>query len=98
MMVNEIENDRELQQVLWACYKCWRDEWLSPEKRIVCYTWVVRVYEERFGVQFHQSSLRRLAKLGLLKQGDTSRSGHRRYYRIVAPDQVDDLLKKWNLS
>ena len=98
MRVNEIENDLELQQVLWACYKYWQGESLPPDERIICYSWVRRLYEDRFGTKFHQSKLGRLAKLGFLEKGDTARSGNRRYYKIADPNRVDDLLRKWNLN
>jgi hypothetical protein len=31
-MANKIENDRELQQVLWACYEYWKNEPLLPQE------------------------------------------------------------------
>lgn len=96
--VDELEKDSELQQVLWACYEYWQGETSLPHERAICYSWVVGVYEGRFGTKFHQSKLRRLVKLGFLKEDDTSRGGHRRYYKIVEPDQVAGLLRKWNLS
>ncbi|MBA7486373.1 hypothetical protein ES707_21931 [subsurface metagenome] len=95
---NEIEEDLELQRILWACYKYWQSESLPSHERIICYNWVLRTYEERFGNKFHQSGLHHLTKLQLLKKEQTSRSGHRRYYKIVDPDQVGDLLRKWNLN
>jgi hypothetical protein len=96
MTANEIENNPELQRVLWACYKYWQGESLPPDERAICYSWVVRTYEERFGTRFHHSRLRDLAKLGFLNQDDDSRSGHRRYYKIVEPNLVNDLLNRWN--
>jgi len=33
-----------------------------------------------------------------LSQDDTSRGGHRRYYKIVDPDRAGDLLRKWSLN
>lgn len=96
MRTEGIENNHELQQVLWACYRYWQNEALPPPERTICYSWVLRLHEERFGTRFHQSSLRRLAELGFLKQDDASRSGHRRYYRIMDPHGVEDLLRKWN--
>jgi hypothetical protein len=97
MKVNEIENDPELQQILWACYKYWQGEPSPPHKRSICYSWVVSVYEDRFGDKFHQSKLRRLESLGFMQQGDTSRGGSRRYYRLVDPNRVAELLEKWAL-
>jgi hypothetical protein len=98
MEANEIEDDVELQRVLWACYKYWHDESLPPYERIICYNWVLGPYENRFGTKFHQSGLRRLTKLGFLKQDHASRGGHRRYYKIVDPNRVADLLRKWILN
>jgi hypothetical protein len=99
MKANEIENAPELQQVRWACYQYWQgEELLPPHKRVIWYKWVLGPYKDRFGTKFHQSKLRLLAKLGFLKQDDALRSGHRRYYKIVDPNRVDDLLRKWDLN
>ena len=73
MKVDEIKNDPELQQVLWACYRYWQNESLPAHKRVICYSWIIEPYEERFGTKFHQSRLRRLTELGFLKRDDTSR-------------------------
>ena len=97
MKADEIENEPELQQVLWACYKYWQNESLPAHERVVCYSWIVGLYNERFGAKFHPSKLHHLTKLGFLKEDDTSRSGHRRYYKITNPDQVNELLMKWGL-
>jgi len=98
MGANDIEVDLELQRILWACLQYWHGESLPPHDRIICYKWVLGTYENRFGTEFHQSGLRRLTKLGFLKQDDTSRGGHRRYYKIVDPDRVAGLLSNWNLN
>ena len=98
MGANEIGDDVELQQILWACYEYWQAESLPAHERIICYNWVLGLYEDRFGTKFHQSGLRRLTKLRFLKKDDTSRGGHRRYYKIVDPNRVRDLLRKWNLN
>lgn len=97
MKADEIENDPELQRVLWACYKYWQDESLPANERVICYSWIVGLYNERFGTKFHPSILRHLTKLGFLKEEDTSKGGHRRYYEIINPGQVDELLRKWGL-
>lgn len=98
MAANEIEHDLELKRILWACYQYWHAESLPPDERTICYKWVLGTYENRFRTKFHQSGLRRLTKLRFLKQDDTSRGGHRRYYKIVDPGRVSDLLSKWNLK
>lgn len=97
MEVNRIENDPELQKVLWACYKYWQCETLPPENRVICYSWVVRLYQYRFGAKFHQSKLKHLAKLGFLREDDTARGGRRRYYKLMEPDRVVELLRSWDL-
>lgn len=98
MGANEIEDDLQLKRILWACYRYWHGESLPLHERSICYNWVVGIYEDRFGTKFHQSRLQRLRKLKFLKQDDTSRRGHRRYYKIVDPNQLRDLLRKWNLN
>ena len=98
MGANEIQEDLELQRILWACYKYWQGESLRPDERSICYKWVLGTYENRFRTKFHQSRLRRLAELRFLKQDDTSRAGHRRYYKIIDPNRVSELLSKWNLN
>lgn len=96
MRPTDIDNDKELQRVLWACYEYWRAE--PVPERAVCYSWAVEPYKERFGTQFHQSKLTMLARRGLLKRAGTSRGGGRRYYAIPSPEQVKGLLKKWKLT
>jgi hypothetical protein len=98
MGADEIENDLELQRILWACYKYWQDESLPPHERTICYSWVIGPYEDKFDTKFHQSKLQRLAKLGFLKQDETSRGGGRRYYKIINPEEIDALLRKCSLN
>lgn len=98
MEVDEIENNAGLQRVLWACYEYWRNESLPITERSVCYTWVVKVYEEKSRVKFHHSALRQLVTLGFLEPDEASRSGSRRYYRIVNPKRVRSLLQKFGLD
>ncbi len=94
---DRIEDDVELQRILWACYKYWEGESLPVQERAVCYSWVSKVYEGRFGTGFHPPRLRQLAKLGFLERKEVSRGGGRRYYKIVEPDRVADLLRQWKL-
>lgn len=98
MIATDLENNAELQRVLWACYKYWQGEPLPVDQRAVCYSWVIRPYEKAFGAQFHQSRLYRLTKLGFLQQAETSRGGGRRYYTLINPEGIVGLLKKWNLN
>jgi len=93
----EIESNQELQRVLWACYQFWLKGQLPKEKRAICYKWVIGPYEKRFGTRFHQSKLRQLARLGFLEREEISRGGHRRYYKLVNPEIIAELLNKWHL-
>jgi hypothetical protein len=95
-MHNEFPKGNELQQVAWACFDYWSREKLSIDQRAICYKWVERTYKARFGDTFHQSKLGQLERLGILVKGDTSRAGHRRYYRINDPARVAEFLKTCN--
>ena len=90
-------DDTELQRVLWACYDCWQGQELPPGQRDVCYTWVVPTYQRRFRIAFPQHRLLTLSKLGLLRKADTARAAHRRYYKLVDPQQVAELLRNCGL-
>jgi len=98
-MSNEILHDRELQRILLACLDYWSKEPCAPAEPIICYKWVARCYQARFGGKFHQSRLGELERLGVLaKDGDTSRGGDRRYYRIIDPVALDEILKGCNAN
>lgn len=97
MNAKDIENDRELQQVLWACYDFWEASQRPIHEREIFYGWIRRRYEERFGTGFHQSKLRQLASLGYLERRDTARGGSRRYYRLANPAQTREFLTRWGL-
>lgn len=90
--------DLKLRRIHCACYGYWETEPLPPDKRAICYTWVLRRYKARFGGHFHPSRLERLARLGFLEKDDTSRSGSRRYYRVVDPGRLVGLLREWSLN
>lgn len=76
----------------------WRREPGAPESRIICHNWVVDPFWNRFGVTFHQSKLRRLVQLGFLRPEYTVRGGTRRYYSVVNPDRLEELLQGWELN
>jgi hypothetical protein len=93
-MQNQILNDLELQAILWACLDYWSADSCAPSQAVICYKWVERRYRAMFGGTFHQSRLAELERLGVLaKDGDTSRGGDRRYYRILDPVGLSELLK-----
>ena len=98
MQTEKSENDLELQRVLWACYQYWQTESSLPHERVICYKWVLGPYGNRFDTRFHHSKLHQLSKLGFLEQEETSRAGHRRYYRLVDPEIIADLLKRCQLD
>jgi DNA-binding XRE family transcriptional regulator len=91
-------NDLELQRILWACLTYWNSEPNPVDGRAVCYSWVVRCYEAKFGRTFHHSTLLRLVRLGWLTKDKTSRCGTRRYYRINAPAQLTEFLNGCKLE
>ena len=95
MNLQDIEQNPELQCVLIACCECWKRETLPQEDRAICYSWVIGIYRELFGADFHPTMLYQLTKLGYLSQDYTARGGHRRYYRIVNPALVKSLVNKW---
>ena len=90
--------DTELQRVLWACLTYWNTEPNPLDERAICYSWVARCYQNKFGGTFHQSRLQHLARLGFLTKDDTSRGGNRRYYRINDSTQLANFLKGCNLN
>ena len=74
----------ELHQVLLACKDYWESNpSVPPADRLICYRWVLPIYQRKFGSDFHQSQLHNLAKLGYLKTAHTVRGGGRRYYTLV---------------
>lgn len=90
-MSDELPINYELQKVALAC--------LDYGHPIVCFSWVSRCYKARFGGTFHQSRLAELERLHVLaKDGDTSRGGKRRYYRILDPPALAQLLRGCNLN
>ena len=91
-------NDLELRRIAWACLTYWNSEPNPVDERVICYSWIVRCYEARFGKTFDHSRLRRLAHLGLLTKDHASRCGTRRYYRINAPAKLTEFLNGCNLD
>ncbi len=83
-MTNEL--DPELKRVFLACLDYGKTQ--DTPQPVICYSSVARRHEAMFGGTFHPSRLHQLERLGVLaKDGDTSRGGGRRYYRIIAPPE-----------
>jgi len=61
------------------------------ESGTFCGEWIMNACEQQ-GVPFHQGWLTKLANVGLLAKDDSSRRGHRRYYRLKDADLVRDVL------
>src|SRR5688572_8660526 len=87
-----------LQQVLWACLDSHNQRDPSAERRLLCYYWLIGPYEKRFGTKFSQGTLRRLASMGFLKPEYTVRGGNRRYYTLVDPELVAELVREWQVN
>jgi hypothetical protein len=97
MKQSGIDADKELQQILWACFKYWISCPLPPEERIICHHWLMRPYKEKFGTGFDWPKLEELSELGFLVSDMASKSGQSRYYSLADPVKVKELLKKWKL-
>jgi len=87
-----VQIDREAQRVLWACLEYWKAIPIPPEERMICYKWVIDPYQKRFGTGFHQSVLNRLAQEGFLYKKHSANGGSKRYYGIVDPTGLEELL------
>ena len=98
MKANQVHLGPELHRVLWAVFDYWNAEPLPLEERSICYTWIVRRYQNKFDGPFHQSRLQELARLGLLEKDDAAHQGNRRYYKVSDPAQVAALLKDANMN
>ena len=97
MSIEEIVNEKELTQILWACYEYWDNESDPVEKRVVCYDWVVKEFKSRFDRGFHESELIKLADYGILSAVDKSRGGNRVYYTLNNPSEIREKLLIWGL-
>lgn len=98
MTTNGMAIGEDLQRILWACLAYWSNEPLAFDERVICYSWVARLHQNKFGVSFAPSKLRYLGELGLLAQVDTSRGGDRRYWRINDPQLVAKILHGCNFN
>jgi hypothetical protein len=85
---------QELKDILLVIDDYLKKGDLPHDKRLICYSWIIKQYEASFGTRFHQSRLKDLVALGVLKPEDTSRSGNRRYYTLANPAQIATLLQQ----
>jgi len=84
MITSSLPLPNEQRQVLQACKQYWESNpSVPPAERLICYRWVLPIYQQRFGTDFHQSQLHNLAKLGYLKPAHSVRGGGRRYYTLA---------------
>ena len=97
MNKEEVGKSPELQQVLWVCYECWKNETLAPNDRVLCFSWLIDPYRKKFGTRFKPTDLYWLTKYGFLIQGETGKGGNRRYYKLADPDKTFELLQAWAL-
>lgn len=72
----------EAQQAYSVCLDYSDSEQLPLADRAVCFKWINRAYKDKFGAALPRARFEELVRLGLLTRLDTSRGGHRRYYRV----------------
>jgi hypothetical protein len=63
----------------------------KEESGTFCGEWITNACKQQ-AVPFHQGWLTKLANVGLLVKDDSSRRGHRRYYRIGNAELVREVL------
>ena len=73
-------------RLLEVCY-----EYPKGESGTFCGEWIMSACQKQ-GVPFHQGWLTKLANIGLLMKDDSSRRGHRRYYRLRDAELVKEVL------
>jgi hypothetical protein len=64
-MTPQLQLDDEGHNVLSACLQYWSSEPLPEIERVVCYSWVRRLYRDTFGVDLKRAAFDRVGKLGL---------------------------------
>ena len=73
-------------QVLEVCH-----DFAKTGDGAFCGEWIMHTCQEK-GIPFHQGWLAKLVNVGLLLKEDSSRRGHRRYYRIKDAELVRDVM------
>ena len=97
MSIEEIVNEKELKQILWACYNYWNNESKPIDERVICYAWVIKEYTHRFDRGFQESELTKLAYYGILSKVDKFQVGNRVYYKLNNPTEIKGKLLIWGL-
>lgn len=97
MSIEAIANEKELKQVLWACYNYWDNESKPVEKREICYAWVNKEYKKRYDKEFNESELTRLADHGIISATDKTRGSNRVFYTLTNPSEVKGKLLIWGM-
>lgn len=89
-MQTQLELGLESKRILWACVQFVRQTPRPDLDQSVCFRWVLPMFREAFGYEFHQSRLKSLAADGFLCESDSTRGGNRRYYTVSA--SADDAV------
>jgi hypothetical protein len=97
MGIEAIVNEKELKQVLWACYNYWDNESKPVDKRVICYAWAAKEFKNRYDKAFNESDLDKLAELGILAAVEKSRGDNKKYYRLNNPSEIKGKLLIWGL-
>ncbi|MGB7537853.1 MAG: hypothetical protein WBM17_04880 [Anaerolineales bacterium] len=95
MSIDAIVNEKELKQVLWACYNYWDNESKPVDKRVICYAWVAKEYKNRYDAGFDESDLEKLADQGILTAVEKSRGDNKNYYKLNNPSEIKGKLLIW---
>ena len=97
MSLEEIANEKELKQVLWACYNYWDNVSKPVDERAFSYAGIVKEYKNRYDKEFDQSELRKLADFGIISVVGKARGGNREQYSLNNPSEVKGKLLIWGL-
>jgi hypothetical protein len=97
MSIEEIANEKELKQVLWACYNYWDNEAKPVDERLISYAGVVKEYKNRYDKEFNQSELKKLADYGIIAAEEKSKGGNRVNYKLNNPSEIKGKLLIWGL-
>jgi hypothetical protein len=97
MSIQEIVNEKELKQVLWACYNYWDNESKPVDKRIICYKWILKEFKNRYDKEFDESEIIKLVNHGILSVVEKTRGDKQVYYKLNNPSEVREKLMIWGI-